>query len=214
MARRITLRFASSTVLGAVLIAGCAASKEDPSGSSADIDTSASTASAYSTASASQPQPVAKPRESAPKNADQHLLRDMVDNHEGMILLAHAGMEQRHEHKMDDDPALAADVRQDAAKTEMVSLLRSEYTDPHEPRPSPRDRAVVDSIMRLTGGAYDKAFRDYMVLHDQLSIGMIDRAFPQLRDGSVKALAERMRAAHLRGLKGMSQTTGRTGSNP
>lgn len=209
MARRIILRFALSAVLSAVLIAGCAASKEDPSGSSAGINTSASTASAYSTASASQPQPVAKPRESAPKNADQHLLRDMADNHEGMILLAHAGMEQRHEHKMDDDPALAADVRQDAAKTEMVSLLRSEYTDPHEPRPSPRDRAVVDSIMRLTGDAYDKAFRDYMVQHGQFGIGMIDRALPQLRNQKVKALAERMRAAHLRGLNTIPQTAAR-----
>ncbi|MGI8547512.1 MAG: DUF305 domain-containing protein [Gemmatimonadaceae bacterium] len=83
--------------------------------------------------------------------------------------------------------------------------------DPHEPRPSPRDRAVVDSIMRLTGDAYDKAFRDYMVQHHQLGIGMIDRALPQLRYRRVKTLAERMRAAHLRGLKTISQTTA---SNP
>lgn len=209
MTRRIILRFASSAVLSAVFVAGCADSKENVSGSTASVDTSANTVSAYSTSSASQPQAVDMPQESAPRNADQHLLRDMMDNHEGMILLAHAGMEQRHEHKMDNDPALAADVSQDAAKTEMVSLLRSEYTDPHEPRPSPRDRAVVDSIMRLTGDAYDKAFRDYMVQHDQFGIGMIDRALPQLRNQKVKALAERMRAAHLRGLNTIPQTAAR-----
>lgn len=209
MARLMILRFASTTTLSAILISGCAASKGDTSGNTAGVDTSANAFSAYSTSSSSQPQAVDTPRESAPRSADQHLLRDMMDNHEGMILLAHAGMEQRHEHIMDNDPALAADVSQDAAKTEMVSLLRSAYTDPHEPRPSPRDRAVVDSIMRLTGDAYDKAFRDYMMQHDQFGIGMIDRALPQLRNQRVKALAERMRAAHLRGLKTISQTTAR-----
>ncbi len=216
MARSIIIaRLALSAAVVAV-IASCAASEKRQSERTADTNTAAdgnnnstSTSSNSSlvsevssvpgTAQAKTPPPI--PPELTPKSADQHLLRDMVDNHEAMILLAHAAMEQRHDHKMGDDPALSEDVNQDAAKTEMVLLLRSSYMDLHEPRPSPADRAAVDSIMALKGDAYDNAFRNFMLQRDELGINMIKRALPKLRNPKVKMLAERMRGMHMHALK-------------
>ena len=200
MLRRIIIaRVALSSAVVAV-IAGCAVNDKSQTARTADNASLVSEVSSPpATARAETPLPI--PRELAPRSADQHLLRDMVDNHEAMILLAHAAMQQRHDHKMDEDPALTEDVNQDAAKTQMITLLRSGYTDPHEPRPSPADRAAVDSILTLKGDAYDDAFRNFMLQRDRLGITMIDRALPNLRNPKVRMLAERMRATHVRALK-------------
>ena len=203
MIRFTTALLASSSALA--LIVACASTSGDSS--TADSATVATPPAAGpapiqgAAGAATALLPTLRPAESPPRSADEHLLRDMLDIHEGMILLAHSAMERRHEHRMDNDPALSEDVGQDAAKTEMLALLRSVYHDRHEPRPSAADSVAADSILHLQGDTYVAAFLTFMREHDERGLSSIDHALPTLRNPQVKALALRMRAIHLRDLQ-------------
>jgi hypothetical protein len=155
------------------------------------------------------PPPAPARRVSPPTDADHHFLRDLVDLHEGMILLAHAAMEREHgRHGGGDDPALAADSYRDAEKMRIRALLDSIYGDPFEPAASARARAQIDSILRLRGEEFERGFEWFTRRHHQETIALIDRSLPQLRRVPVIALARQIRDRHAKELAALERPTG------
>lgn len=203
--RQVARKAAAAAVTGAVVFAAaCGSADRKADGADAQLATATpvgmGTVAGQTAVSGTAGDPGSltgqTSRDPFPTDPDHHLLRDLVDANEGMVLLAHSAMEKKHEHRMSADPALEADVNRDAEKSRMVALLRSRFADQHEPSPSAQDRAEVDSIMRLSGESYEAAFQDFRVRHDRMEVAMIERALPQLHDAQVRALARETRAAH------------------
>ncbi len=153
------------------------------------------------------PEPQAGHRASGRITPDHALLRDLADHHEGMVLLAHRAMEQRHQHAGGTDRAGEADVLRDASKTEILQLLRSLYRDTREPKPTAADKAAVDSIMGLMGEPYEKALRDFTMRHHRATVKLIDRAMSQLRVPKVKSLARRLRSEYSKEIERFERET-------
>jgi hypothetical protein len=148
-------------------------------------------------------------RVSPPRDADHHFLRDLVDHHEGMILLAHAAMEREHgRHGGGDDPALAADSYRDAEKQRIRAVLDSVYGDAFEPAVPPRVRAETDSILRLEGEEFERGFEGFTRRYHRETIAMIDRALPGLRRAPVIMLARQIRDRHAKELSVLERPTG------
>lgn len=146
---------------------------------------------------------------SAPKDADHHFLRDLVDHHEGMILVAHAAMERGHgRHGAGDDPALAADSYRDTEKQRIRAMLDSIYGDAFEPAAPAILRAEIDSILRLQGEEFERAFEGFSARYHRETLAMIDRALPGLRRAPVIALARQIRDRHAKELSAPERPPG------
>ena len=155
------------------------------------------------------PRPAPARRVSPPTDADHHFLRDLVDRHEGMILLAHAAMEREHgRHGGGNDPALAADSYRDAEKQRIRAMLDSIYGDAFEPAVSARTRAEIDSILPLEGEEFEHAFEGFTRRYHRETIAMIDRALPRLRRAPVITLARQIRDKHAKELSLLERPTG------
>lgn len=127
---------------------------------------------------------------------DHHFLRDLVDHNEAMVHLAHSAMQMKHMHAGGADAAGAADVAEDARKTELVSLLRTRFNDRRDPSVPAPLRGQVDSLMKLEGDEYVTTLADFTRRHHEAAIEMIDHA--NLRRPEVKSLAKRMRAQYVK----------------
>lgn len=199
--------------LGAALLVACTTSDtggRDQTGGAADT---AGAAERLTIAGDTPRTPAARPapprRVSAPEDADHHFLRDLVDHHEGMILLAHAAMEREHgRHGEGDDPALAADSYRDAEKQRIRAMLDSIYGDAFEPAVPATLRAEIDSILRLDGEEFERAFERFTARYHRETLAMIDRALPRLRRAPVRALARQMRDRHATELAALERPPG------
>ncbi len=132
--------------------------------------------------------------EPPPGSADQHFLRDMLDHHEGLIYLGHRAME-RYDRTRPRDDALLLDETRDADKRQMLRILRTIYSDRHEPAVLPADRASADSVVLLAGPTYDRHLRQIIIERDKGGIALIDRFMPRLTRSDVRELARSMRSA-------------------
>lgn len=162
-------------------------------------DARSGTASALAPVVASTPDTVPATPGSAhseppPRSADQHFLRDMLDHHEGLIYLGHRAME-RNDRPQPREDALLLDETRDADKRQMLRILRTVYSDRHEPAVLSADRIAADSVVLLAGPKYDRQLRRMIIEGDKRAIAMIDRFLPKLTRSDVRELARSMRSA-------------------
>lgn len=143
----------------------------------------------------------------AVSGADQQFLREMSDHHKGMILLAHETIEQKGELSVKDE-ARALDKEQDEELDRLHTALRGMFNDDYAARVRPEDQAVVDSLVKLQGAAYSRAFRQNVIRQDEQGVTLIDRYLPRLTQADVKTLAERMRANQLREIEAFKAKLG------
>lgn len=140
---------------------------------------------------------------------DRDFLLMMSNHHKGLIALAHQSMLQGgHGTAESQADAQILDARQDREIEQMLAMLKRDFQDPHEPRVSPRDQAVVDSVFTLSGSAYAMAFYRAVVAHQRLAVTMIDEYLPQARREDVKAMVEKMRNDHLSDIKQFEKKAG------
>lgn len=59
-------------------------------------------------------------------------------------------------------------------------------------------RTAADSLSRLSGAGYSRAFREAVIAHHREALLLIDESLPYLRDPAVRELAEQIRANQLR----------------
>lgn len=208
------MRVPGTLWLGAALLLACTASDTGAREQRAGVADTARAAAEGLTMTGDTPRtPPARPvpprRVSLPRDADHHFLRDLVDHHEGMILLAHAAMERAHErHGKGDDPALAADSYRDAEKQRIRAMLDSIYGDAFEPAVPTTLRAEIDTILQLDGEEFERAFERFTSRYHRETLAMIDRALPGLRRAPVIALARQIRDRHAKEFSVLERPTG------
>ena len=141
-------------------------------------------------------------------DANHDFLRMMSDHHQGLIALVHPTVERQ-----DVSPNVRADARtfdkaQDAELDTMMTMLEKSYKDPYTPRVMPENKAMSDSVLAKSGTAFDRAFRQEVIMHHQMAIKMIDQYLPKLTDARLKAMVQRMRADQTREIADLRQKLG------
>lgn len=130
-------------------------------------------------------------------NPDQDFLRAMSDHHKGLIAMAHETIEKEGQLASKDD-ARKLDRKQDAQLDTMVTMLERDFKDDYKPSIMPDNQAMVDSLKRQSGTAFDRVFYQNVVKHHQQAVEMTDHYLPQLKRAEIKRMAERMREENRR----------------
>ena len=129
--------------------------------------------------------------------ADVRFLRDMIDHHEGLVVMA----ERAHERAADDSVRVVAEnlhMMQAAERDTMVSMLASMFGEQHTPQPMEMHQAQADSLAQMTGVEHDRYFLETVIAHHQGALDMIDRMLPNLTTDHIRMMAENMRSAQQR----------------
>jgi uncharacterized protein (DUF305 family) len=172
----------AAAVLGLIL-SGCARndSQNADTSSASAISAGADTGSMAGMASAPA------------RDADQEFLRMMVDHHEGMVAMADTAVKK----------AASADVRSDATKMrtkqkdeqqKMLAMLRAQYSEDKMPMVTPGNASMITMIAGASGAAFDRQFREHVIMHHEEGIKMIDQFSPRLKNAELKQMATRMKA--------------------
>ena len=141
-------------------------------------------------------------------NPDRDFLRMMSDHHKGLIALVHATVDRQ---------GVTADVRADARKLDkaqdaeldtMTTMLEQTYKDPYTPKVMPQNKAMNDSVLAKSGTAFDRAFRQEVIMHHEMGIKMMDQYLPKLTDAKLKTMVQRMRADQTREIADLRRKLG------
>jgi uncharacterized protein (DUF305 family) len=131
------------------------------------------------------------------RDADQEFLRMMIDHHEGMIVMADTALKK----------GATADVRSDATKMrtkqkdeqqKMQAMLRAQYSEDKMPMITPGDASMATMLAGASGAAFDRSFREHVVMHHEAGIKMIDQFSPRLTNAELKQMATKMKADQTR----------------
>ena len=142
-------------------------------------------------------------------NPDHDFLRMMSDHHKGLIALVHATVDRQ---------GVSADVRADARKFDkaqdaeldtMTTMLEQAYKDPYTPKVMPENKAMTDSVLAKSGTAFDRAFRQEVIMHHEMGIRMMDQYLPNLTDAKLKTMVQRMRADQTREIADLRRKVGK-----
>lgn len=132
-------------------------------------------------------------------DADQHFLRDLADQYEGMVYLSH-GVMDRIPVGPAKDHAGRLDAEYDRDRGLLTEALTSLYADRHVVAPRPADRAAADSILRLQGPELARAFEARVAENHRRALATVDEFLPRLRRPEVAKLARRIRESQRRAL--------------
>jgi Domain of unknown function (DUF305) len=138
-------------------------------------------------------------------DADHDFLRMMSDHHKGLIAMAHETVEGKTASAATRADAKKLDGKQDVELDSMVTMLEKSYKDPYDPKVMPDNKAMLDSLTKLSGKAYDRQFYHDVVMHHQQAIKMIDDYLPKAKDAKLKAMAQRMKSDQQREITEMQQ---------
>jgi hypothetical protein len=189
--------------LTAVVLLGTAASacnsRSDPQSGDRASDTTTGLAGDSDT--------VGVGKEGGVSSPDQQFLRMMSDHHTGLIIMAHDAERKGVSVKSEADKI---DQQQDAEWDRMVSMLSTDFKDDYTPKVTPEDQAMADSLKKLSGAAYDRAFRENTINHHQQGIQMMDRFLPQLTRADVKQMVEKMKADQTREIAKLKRELGQS----
>ncbi|MDQ3674369.1 MAG: DUF305 domain-containing protein [Gemmatimonadota bacterium] len=131
------------------------------------------------------------------RDADQEFMRMMVDHHEGMVAMADTAAKK----------AATADVRSDATKMrskqkeeqqKMQGMLKAQYNDDKMPMVTPGNASMVSMLAGASGSAFDRSFREHVIMHHEEGIKMIDQFSPRLMNAELKQMATKMKTDQAR----------------
>jgi uncharacterized protein (DUF305 family) len=131
------------------------------------------------------------------KNVDHTFLRMMADHHQGLIAMTAPVLDQAVNEATTADARRLHDKQQRELR-EMLTMLSNKFGEQYEPSVLPSNRAMIDSLGRATGAAYDTLFYRQVIAHHQQGLEMMGKYLPDLEDAKLKAMAEKMRAEHAR----------------
>jgi uncharacterized protein (DUF305 family) len=131
------------------------------------------------------------------RDADQEFLRMMIDHHEGMIVMADTALKK----------GAAADVRSDATKMrtkqkeeqqKMQAMLRAQYGEDKMPMVTSGDASMATMLAGASGAAFDRSFREHVIMHHEAGIKMIDQFSARLTNAELRQMATKMKADQAR----------------
>lgn len=133
----------------------------------------------------------------ASPSIDQAFLRTMSDHEWGLILLAHKALEHKRTGAVHDE-AEELDKTHGEEIDRLHTALRGFFQEDYMAKVTPEGQAAVDSFVKLTGAAYDRAFLQAVIAQDEQGVKLIDRYLPTLTRADVKTLAGRLREGQMR----------------
>lgn len=160
-----------------------------------DSQTADSATAASGSADTTAPMPG---MESTPaRDANQEFLRMMVDHHQGMLQMADVALKK----------ATSAEVRSEATKMraaqtaeqrKMLGMLKAQYGEDKMPMVAPSDASMITMLSGASGAAFDRQFREHVIMHHQDAIKMVDQSLPRLTNAELKQMAEKMKTDQTR----------------
>jgi len=136
--------------------------------------------------------------ESTPaRDANQEFLRMMVDHHQGMLQMADTALKK----------ATSAEVRSEATKMraaqtaeqqKMLGMLKAQYGEDKMPMVAPSDASMITMLSGASGAAFDRQFREHVIMHHQEAVTMVDQFLPRLTNAELRQMAEKMKADQTR----------------
>ena len=117
----------------------------------------------------------------------------MIDHREALVQMAAAATMKAASARTRSD-ARAVHARQMAERDSMIIVVRAGYAERYDPRISENRRIQNDSLQRLSGSDYDRAFYTLVVRHHAEGIARIDAMTPRLTREDLRGLAALMKA--------------------
>lgn len=158
---------------------------------SQDVDTATAMAGAPDTMAA-MPGMATTPA----RDANQEFLRAMVDHHQSLLQMADtaqkkAGAAVRAE-------ATKMRTAQRAEQQKMLDMLNAQYGENKMPMVTPGDASMLTMLSGASGAAFDRQFREHVIMHHEQATKLVDQSLPRLTNAELKQMAEKMKADQTR----------------
>ncbi len=175
------------TLLAALTLVGCA--KKD----SQDADTTAMAPSAPAGVTADTMGTMAGMDNTPARDADQEFLRMMTDHHQGMVEMADVALKKAAtpQVKSHGTRMRAAQI---AEQQKMKAMLKADYGEEKMAMVTKDGASMVAMLSGASGPAFDRQFREHVIMHHEEALKMIDRFSPRFTKPEVKQMASKMKA--------------------
>ncbi len=181
--RHNNLLFAS---LAAVILVGCGKKDSQNADSASAVGGSADTTGA-----------MAGMQNTPARDADQEFMRMMVDHHQGMIEMADTALKKAASSRVRAE-ATSMIAAQRAEQQRMLDMLKKQYGEDKMPMALQSDASMVTMLAGVSGAAFDRQFREHVIMHHGEAIKMVDQFLPRLRNPELKQMAEKIKADQTR----------------
>ncbi len=173
--------------LAAATLIGCA-KKDSP-----DADTTAMMPPPATTAGADTMGAMTGMDNSPARDPDQEFLRMMVDHHQGMVEMADIALSKAATSHIKAD-ATKMRAAQVAEQEKMKATLKKDYGEDKMAMITKDSRSMISMLSGASGAAFDKQFREHVIMHHEEGVKMIDRFSPRLKKSEVKQMAAKMKS--------------------
>lgn len=131
------------------------------------------------------------------RDADQEFLRRMVDHHQGMVEMADTALRKAATPRVKAD-ATKMRAMQKEEQRKMTEMLKSQYGEDKMPMVSRDNASMIAMLSGATGTAFDRQFREHVIMHHEEAIKMIDQYSSRLTNPELKQMAGKMKADQTR----------------
>lgn len=125
-------------------------------------------------------------------SADQQLLQEMADHHQGLIAMAQQAAGRGGKEVRADAEMLAK--KQQAELEHILGKLQSDFGSDHTPQIDPMSQKWLQELTEMSEADYDAEFRKRVMLHHQEGNRMGERYLPKLSNPALRAMVQRMHA--------------------
>lgn len=130
-------------------------------------------------------------------DANQEFLRMMVDHHQGMLEMADIALKKAGSAAVRAE-ATRMRAAQRAEQQKMIGMLKAQYNDDKMPMVTPDNASMITMLSGPSGAAFDRQFREHVIMHHEEGIKMSDQLLTRLTNAEVKQMAEKMKADQTR----------------
>lgn len=169
----------------AVVLVGCA--KKD----SQDADSATAMKSGDTTGT------MAGMQNTPARDADQEFMRMMADHHQGMIEMADTALRKAASSRVRAE-ATRMRTAQSAEQKRMIDMLKKQYGEDKMPMATESNASMLTMLAGASGAAFDRQFREHVIMHHEEGIKMIDQFSSRLRNAELKQMAEKMKGDQTR----------------
>jgi len=130
--------------------------------------------------------------ETPARDANQEFLRMMVDHHEGMEAMADTALKKAGSAEVRAE-ATRMRAAQTAEQQKMLGMLKAQYSEDKMPMITPGNASMIAMLSGSSGAAFDRQFREHVIMHHEEGITMSDQFLPRLTNAEIKQMAEKMK---------------------
>jgi len=75
----------------------------------------------------------------------------------------------------------------------MLDMLKTQYGEDKVPMALTSDASMVTTLAGASGAAFDRQFREQVIMHHEEAIKMVDQFLPRLKNPELEQMAEKMK---------------------